>query len=162
MITFFISKKIHVDELLKKELWNPQVQFYKVKDVETSKGFGYDQTQRFEYAIDKQSSGKYRFRKSEVMTLKIPCKFNFEDFPFDTNQCDVTFFELRYLKQTNIDIISMKFEDQRIFSRTESILIKIPKSPFEILVTIGEHEKWKMSGVVSFSLKRSSLGLLLG
>ena len=157
---FLISKKIHVDELMKKELWNPHVQFYKVKDVELSKGFGYDRYHRFEY--EKLSSPKYRFRKSEVMTLKIPCKFNFDDFPFDTNQCNVTFFELRFFKKININIISMNFEGQKIFNRNESIFIHIPKSPFEILVTIGEHEKWSWSGVVSITLKRVSLGLLLG
>ena len=116
---------------------------------------------RFQYAIEKESS-KYHFDKSELVTLRIPCKFNFEDFPFDTNQCNVTFFELRYFKKIKINIISMRYEDQKIFNRNESIFIKIPKSPFEILLTIGEHEKWSWSGVVSISLKRVSMGLLLG
>ena len=41
--------------------------------------------------------------------------------------------------------------------------MNIPKSPFEIRLTIGQHYKWKNeAGVISLNLKRVSLGLLLG
>ena len=156
---------------------DPNVQFYKVKDVSKPKGFGYDKFHRFEN--EKLSSPNYRFLKSELMTLRIPCRFNFEDFPFDMNQCNITFFELRYfekininiismnielryLKESNIDIIGMMFENQKIYDGTESISMNIPKSPFEIFVTIGNHERWNFSGYISITLKRISLDLLLG
>ena len=140
-------------------MWNPHVTFYKVKDVAKPKGFGYQKYHRFEYS--EQSPSQYRFRNTELMTVKIPCEFNFKDFPFDTNQCNATFFELRFY-EAYIDVKGLKFDVQRIYNETESILMNIPKSPFEIQVTIGEHYKWKNSGVISFTLKRVSLGLLLG
>ena len=62
---------------MKKELWNPHITFYKVKDVAKPKGFAYEKYHRFEYS--EQSPSQYRFRNTELMTVKVPCKFNFED-----------------------------------------------------------------------------------
>ena len=57
----------------------------------------------------------------------------------------------------------LKYDTQKIYNETESILMNIPKSPFEIRLTIGQHYKWKNeAGVISLNLKRVSLGLLLG
>ena len=97
--------------MMKKELWNPHITFYKVKDVAKPKGFAYEKYHRFEYS--EQSPSQYRFRNTELMTVKVPCKFNFEDYPFDTNQCNATFFELRFKDQVNIDLKRFRVETER-------------------------------------------------
>ena len=97
--------------MMKKELWNPHITFYKVKDVANPKGFAYEKYHRFEYS--EQSPSQYRFRNTELMTVKVPCKFNFENYPFDTNQCNATFFELRFKDQVNIDLKRFRDETER-------------------------------------------------
>ena len=159
---FIFRKIIVIDDSLKKELWNPHLQFYKVKDVEKPKGYGFDEYHRYEYRETSWSG--HGFRKAELITLKIPCRFKFNDYPFDKHQCNLTFFELRYFDKIPIEIKNIHYEDQEIIDRYNYIVINVPKSPFRILVSIGKHEakEWSFSGVITINLERDSLDLLLG
>ena len=154
---------INVDENLRKQLWNPLVQFDKAKDVEKTKGYGFEEYHWYEHFKEgNESDVQYTSFKSEYLTMKFSCTFDFNNYPFDKHKCQLRFYEFRYPDEINIDITYIYFEDQYIDDRNDTIIIDVPKIPFRILITIGEDDVYNDTGVIFLSLERNELDLLIG
>ena len=71
-----LREYINVDKTLKKQLWNPYIQFDKAKDMEITKGYGFDEYHWYEhFKKENQSDNFYTSFKSEYLTMKFPCHF---------------------------------------------------------------------------------------
>ena len=99
--------------------------------------------------------------KTEIMTLKIPCNFRFENYPFDEHTCDIDFYEARFFDRVNVNLKAIRYEQLYVNSIDGSILIESAKNPFKVYVSIFL-DSYNDTGTISLSLKRNSINLLLG
>ena len=152
---YFISIRpyINIDKKLGEQIWQPKIIYHKAKDVQ--KNNDYEHFHMFKYG------SSFNLIKTEIMTLKIPCNFRFENYPFDEHTCDIDFYEARFLARINLNLKVIRYEALYVNQVNESIPIKSSKIPFEILVSIFL-DSYNDTGTISLFLKRNSINLLLG
>ena len=140
------------------QLWHPQIAFYKVKNVKHTKGFGYKQYSFFQY-----NKNYNAFLKSEQLVMKIPCSFNFHAYPFDKHQCNLSMYELRYQEAVNITITKL-YDGGEIVNPTvrNTIMLNSLQLPFEVLASIGSSENYPHIGMISLTIEKHSVELLMG
>ena len=97
------------------------------------------------------------------MTLKIPCSFKFENYPFDEHTCDIDFYEGRFFDRVNVDLNQITFKELSVdfLTPNETIPFESAKIPFNIHVSIFL-DSYNDTGTISLSLKRNSINLLFG
>ena len=137
------------------KLWNPQVAFKMVKTLKRPQGFGFEKYSFFEYNKDNN-----QFMKYEKLVMEVPCSFNFHTYPFDKHQCNITMFETRHKKTTNLTIT--KFYSKVYFSKNNEIIVSSMKLPFRVFGSIGKSNGEPYYGVILLTIERDSLALLLG
>lgn len=161
-----LREYINIDETLKKQLWNPHVQFDKAKDIEKTRGYGFDEYHWYEIFKTKEneSDGLYTSFKSEYLLMKFPCTFDFNNYPFDKHQCQLRFYEFRYPYESSIYITDIYYDNyaQYIDNENDTIEIDVPKIPFKVLISIGKDNTYNDTGVIFLTLERNELDLLIG
>jgi hypothetical protein len=125
------------------------------------------------------SSTKYLWIKyphyieyAEHIKLTISCDFDFSQYPFDSNECDMDFgdpvYEADYMQLTGMEIY---FEDKYTsIDEPLPITVLVAGLPYKIdiqakeefkLIAPDADESYSYSGI-KFTFTRNSLGLLLG
>ena len=111
-----------------KELYTPGLQFRKVSQTQRIPKSG---------ALNKDTlwynSYNYKFDYIQMIKLTIYCSFKFKSFPFDSHQCDVTFFTIDdYAEQLQMKPSEVGYESKNV--KYGQGLIHFPQSrlPFDI------------------------------
>ena len=159
---------MNIDEDTAKLIWRPKVTFFDVLSVEKNDGVGYKHVPEY-YFVPNRQVGELQI--SEQLKMKFPCNFQFDTFPFDEHECNLTFYERQYYAKTLIlnSPIQIFHGNQKCCPNESSALILTdPKSPFKIEVQINPftflhdgYATYSISGL-KLKLKRDSIELLIG
>ena len=120
--------------------------------------------------IHEHHEGFARFEYAEYLQLKIGCDFNFANFPFDENICDLKFFSpSNTVGNLEFDIpILYDVESKTIVPMNSSLKMKSKRIPFEVEVkSLPESGTLQSLGYeysvvgVQFKFKRNEIALLM-
>ena len=164
----FLRKVVNIDKSLAEGIWHPQIIFSKAQDIVKNKGYGYDDF--FQFQIWGLSSKS--LIKSEILSAKFPCNFDFHSYPFDRHVCTISFSEIRYHLDFNFGlnkISSIAYGDHKIELENQTITIKSSRFPFKMniaispaYVFIGMFKRFKNKSSFKIALERNTLQLLMG
>ena len=155
-----------MDREIPKELLFPKLRFKNVKEIEQLYEYGPSSDHDFFY-----SRPPHGLIYVERLKITVYCPFEFNNFPFDVHQCNLSFglsssgAGAFTLSQPNV-----KYGSIQTTSGTENIIIDSAYSPVPFDVEITSMETYNESEYgftfsysgLTMNLRRSDLGLLLG
>ena len=153
---------MEVEKIAVKPLWHPIIHFEKLMDLEQSKVYG----GTIEGTMGYYDNTKLMFY-GEALKLKFSCLFNFENFPFDSNHCCLSYGDIRNgasdvtLMPANVTYDNMRTTEGPI------ILNSVP-FPYQINITSKSssdkvdkgNEMISSKTGMCLDLKRSRMGYL--
>ena len=151
--------QVILDKNLVKPLWSPIIDFDNVMHLEESKVIGRNKGGTLAYSSSNEFS-KIRIsleksRKNmiyaEALKVKFSCPFNFKNFPFDSNQCCLTYGDLAY-GTNNVTLGTAKIFYDNMTTEDGPIIVNSLPFPFMVKIT----EKATFVKVDKFNKKKYS------
>ena len=90
------SDYIPFDEETAKHIWHPRLSFFNLKKVDTLAGFGYRQLNQyfiFDSSNDSWEWDSGNMEMEEILKVTVFCDFDFQFFPFDDQECDLSLYD---------------------------------------------------------------------
>ena len=151
---------------MKDLFWHPKVAFLNLLSIKKKEGLGYRKIQEF-YGYEGHS-----FRMAEDLEIKFTCNFYFQNFPFDKNECNFTYFSKVASDSTIVlsppKIVNYGENEMRQITPEENKSLMITNSTiskFKIWVEISQNTtlwgSYSASGI-TIHFQRNSIGLLSG
>ena len=156
---------------LANEIWHPQIIFSKAQDIVKNKGYGYNDFFQFQIWPYVQGGSNSKFlMKSEILSAKFPCNFEFHSYPFDRQVCKIPFYEIWYPFNFRFGlnrISSITYGEHNIKFENQTIRINSSRFPFKINITISPAyiimvRTFKNIASFEIVLERDTLQLLMG
>ena len=160
---------ISLDEATSELIWHPRLSFLNLKSVEKISGFGYKEFNPI-YVTDQFGNN---MEMNEKIKVTVYCNFEFQSFPFDEQECDLSLHDA--VSGIGWIIIS---EEKNLFYKwnqtqpNEKGWAFIPNQheiPYSIRMKSIGTKNLSSDGyeavschTIRFSLKRNSLDLLIG
>ena len=153
-----------IDEFTKSQIWHPVLTFENTLNIEKQKVLG--------GTLENQFWMKYpnRLHYNEIIKIRITCEFDFQDFPFDSQECQLTIQD----KVQNSSLLLLgpytvfNGSHQTTFAH-EPIEIISPRIPFDIKVKVDKpklfnywDETYSSSSLTIIMERHSIKKLLLG
>ena len=85
------NRPIPFDEETSKLIWHPKLSFLNLKSIEKMSGFGYKELNVY-YISDIKSGNNMEM--NEMFKVAIYCEFEFQSFPFDKQECDLSLIDV--------------------------------------------------------------------
>ena len=135
--------QVILDKNLVKPLWSPIIDFDKVMHLEESKVIGRDKGGTLAYSsnnefsriwISLEKSGLKNMIYAEALKVKFSCPFNFKNFPFDSNQCCLTYGDLAY-GTNNVTLGTAKIFYDNMTTQDGPIIVNSLPFPFMVKIT---------------------------
>ena len=130
-ISFCFRDNVIVDKNLVKGIWYPIIDFDKIMNLEESKVIGRDKGGTLAYT--KYRHGLYTMVYAEVLKVKFSCPFNFKNFPFDSNQCCLTYGD--FIFGTNVTFGSPNIIYDNMITEDGPIILNSLPFPFMVEIT---------------------------
>ena len=157
-----LNEWYQIDESTKSQIWHPVLTFENTLNMEKQKVLG--------GTLENQFWMKHpnRMHYNEIIKIKVTCDFDFQDFPFDSQECQLIMQD----KVQNSSFLVIKpysvfnGSHQTTFSH-EPIEIISPRIPFDMKVKVDEprlFEYWDetySSSSLTITMKRQSTKKLL-
>ena len=162
-INFRIPKWYQLDENDKSQIYSPALQIINGKNLQKTRKFGPTEKDYFWLRVPNS-----RLEYQQAIKVTLYCIFNFESFPFDSNQCDFSFFPSDNANYLLLNTSEIRFENQYVKNIEESLIIDQSHFPFDIWIEAIEPfytpiigKNYSATGM-RIHFKRNNLNLLSG
>ena len=112
-------------------MWYPIIDFDKIMNLEESKIIGLDKGGTLAYT--KNRHGSYTLVYAEALKVKFSCQFDFKKFPFDSNQCCLTYGD--FIFGTNVTLGSPNIIYDNMITEDGPIILNSLPFPFMVKIT---------------------------
>ena len=155
-------------------IWRPKLSFLDIKSAEKLAGFGYKELNYFYIYQDWYPN----LQMSELIKITVYCNFNYQYFPFDNQECDLSMYDpindATYVILNELDYLCYKGKCKHF---EENEWLSLPQQhglPYTFKMknmgsnnsSLGNDDNyynfpWSVS-TIRILLHRNSLGLLIG
>ena len=144
--------------------WHPKIAFLNLLSLRRKDGLGYGKRQEY------HAYNNHSFTMGEDLEIKFTCNFIFSKFPFDKNECDLTYYDISTTNSTIILSPTSWVDYWGIHitpEKNEPLMItNTTSSEFKIWVEINPNftiwSDFESATGIKIHFQRDSIALLLG